>query len=224
MARKTYFDSQSVDLNDKHGRSLDLSLEACANSNMNTPAHLAASLLVWPKENRWLNASAIAFGAVLPDLSMFVFYGYQKSIGSSEQEIWGTLYFQENWQCFFDVLNSIPIAILLYVIFRWLKVRWAQLLVASAGLHMFCDLPLHHDDGHRHFLPLSNWRFESPISYWDPDHFGFFVAAIELGFAVSALVYVIRKGEKPIRRFAMGTLMLYAFAILILVVVLARRF
>ena len=191
---------------------------------MHTPAHLAASLLVWPKENRWVDASAVAFGAVLPDLSMFFFFAYQKAIGTPNKEIWETVYFEERWQYCFDLFNSIPMAILLFVIFRWLKVRWAQLLVASAGLHMLCDLPVHHDDGHRHFLPISNWRFESPVSYWDPAHFGILFATLELVFAVSALIYVMRIGEKPMSRIAIGTLAIYAIGIAILIFVLARAF
>ena len=165
---------------------------------MHTPAHIAASLFAWPKETRWIDASAVVFGAVLPDISMFFFYGYQKAIGTAESEIWGTLYFEANWQYFFDVFNSIPIAIVLFLVFRRLNIRWLQLLFASACLHMLCDLPVHHNDGHRHFLPLSNWRFESPVSYWDPEHFGLIFAAFELLFAIAALVYVMRKGDAPI--------------------------
>ena len=189
---------------------------------MHTPAHLAASLFVWPKETRWADAAAVAFGAVLPDLTMFLFYGYQKAIGTPEKEIWKTLYFEEQWQYCFDVFNSIPSAILLFIVFRWLKIRWAQLLVASAGLHMLCDLPVHHNDGHRHFLPISNWRFESPVSYWDPAHFGLIFATLEFVFAISALIFVMRKGEKPMSRIAIGTLTIYAMLIALLVFVLAR--
>ena len=191
---------------------------------MQTPAHIAASLFIWRNETRWTDVLAVAFGAALPDITMFFFYGYQKAIGSTEQEIWRTLYFEEHWQYSFDLFNSIPIALLLFVVFRQFKIRWAQLLVASAGLHMLCDLPVHHDDGHRHFLPLSNWRFESPVSYWDPAHYGYIFATIELTLAVSALIYVIRMGAKPTSRIAVATLAIYVSCIAILVFVLARPF
>ena len=38
---------------------------------MNTPAHIAASVLVWRNEPGWANATAVTLGAVLPDLPMF---------------------------------------------------------------------------------------------------------------------------------------------------------
>ena len=191
---------------------------------MQTPAHIAASLILWPRETRWVDASAIAAGAVLPDISMFFFYGYQKAVGATESDIWGSLYFEDHWQYFFDVFNSIPIAVVLFFIFVRLNIRWAKLLTASACLHMLCDLPVHHDDGHRHFLPLSNWRFESPVSYWDPEHFGLIFAAFELTFAIASLIYVIRKGSTPIKRIAIGTLAIYIAGIGLLAFVLGKRF
>ena len=47
-------------------------------------------------------------------------------------------------------------------------------------LHGLADLPLHHDDAHRQLWPLSDWRYASPLSYWDPRHYGHWVALAEL--------------------------------------------
>ena len=41
----------------------------------------------------------------------------------------------------------------------------------------------HRDDSHRHPYPLSDWRFISPLSYWDPVHHGQW-----LGLAEASLV------------------------------------
>jgi len=177
---------------------------------MMTPSHLAASLLLWRKEISWGDVAAVAVGAVLPDATMFLFYGYQKFVGATEALIWGELYFLDHWQYLFDVFNSFPISLVL-LLFAWrFKCRWLQLLLLSAMLHMVFDLPLHHDDGHRHFLPISNWRFESPISYWDPKHFGWIVAPIELIGSIFALVFVARSGSLPSQRIAWGMLGIYA--------------
>ena len=155
------------------------------------------------------------FGAVLPDLPMFAFYGYQKLWADrSEQEIWSSIYFQDNWQLFFDLFNSIPIAIALIIVFRVTGLRWGVLLCGSALLHMLCDLPVHHDDGHRHFLPLTQWRFESPVSYWDPNHHGMIFAICELVFSIGACTFVLVKNPSaPMRAIAGTTLAMYAIGI-----------
>ena len=55
---------------------------------------------------------------------------------------------------------------------------------AAALLHLTFDLPFHHDDAHPHFWPFSDWRFTSPLSYWDPAHDGGVIALAEVGLAV----------------------------------------
>ena len=182
---------------------------------MNTPAHVAASVLIWRGESGWASATAIALGAMLPDLPMFGFYAYQRLwVGSSEREIWSTLYFQQNWQLFFDVFNSIPLAIAAILLCQWGGWRWTMLLASSALVHMLCDLPLHHDDAHRHFLPLTTWRFSSPVSYWDHRHFGHIFMWIELVFAIGACLFVAWTGVHfPMRMVALGTLAMYAAGI-----------
>lgn len=177
---------------------------------MNTPAHVAASLLVWRNEPGWAGAAAVTVGALLPDLPMFGFYAYQKIIGSSEKQIWSEFYFQEDWQLLFDLFNSIPIAIILIAICYFCGFRFGMLLAASALLHMLCDLPLHHDDAHRHFLPLTTWRFESPVSYWDPKRFGQIFMWLELAFSLASCIYVGWWGDQwPMRIVAFGTLAIY---------------
>lgn len=190
---------------------------------MNTPAHIAASLLTWHKQAGKASAIAVAFGAVLPDAPMFVFYGYQKLIGSSEKQIWSTLYFDESWQLFFDIFNSIPLAILAMVLCYWAKNRFGLLLASSCLLHLLCDFPVHNDDAHRHFLPFTNWRFFSPVSYWDPKHFGQIFMAAELLFAVGASWYVWKKSPNPtMQKMSMGVLVLYALVLMAVGIVWMR--
>ena len=59
------------------------------------------------------------------------------------------------------------------------KARLWLLFFLSMGVHILADFPLHHDDAHRHFSPLSDWRFESPVSYWDPAHYGVLMSSLE---------------------------------------------
>lgn len=106
---------------------------------MNAPAHVAASLLIWRNEPGWGAATAVTVGALLPDAPMFAFYGYQKFIaGRSESDIWSTLYFDDRWQLFFDIFNSIPLMLLVIGVCYLFGFRLGVLLGASVLLHLCC--------------------------------------------------------------------------------------
>ena len=73
---------------------------------MNAPAHALIAVAALAAGRRRRYARHALLGAVLPDLPMFGFYVYQKFIGSTEQLIWSTLYFQPEWQLLFDLFND----------------------------------------------------------------------------------------------------------------------
>ena len=95
----------------------------------------------------------------------------------------------------FAIGNSMPLALLGLGIFLWQKRPAGAALFASMLLHHLADLPLHHDDAHRHFWPLSDYRFISPVSYWDPDHFGNYGALLETGLLLLASVVIWRRAK-----------------------------
>ncbi len=159
----------------------------CAGLNMNTVAHMviAAAALARPQspKRNW----AVVAGAVLPDISMFVFFAWSRVQGWSGDETWNVQYWTEPWQTLGAVLNSfVLLGILLLLALRrnWVLVSTA---CAAALIHLALDFPLHADDAHRHFWPVSNWRFFSPVSYWDPDYNGWLGGAIESVFTLGAL-------------------------------------
>ena len=130
---------------------------------------------------------------------MFVFFGWA-TLGTdmTSRQIWDEAYYWPFWQDIFDFWNSIPLALLGVGLGLWLRKRRPQLgtllavCCASIILHCLVDLPTHAEDAHRHFWPLSNYRFESPISYWDPEKGGQFFALFELALALVLSVYVFR--------------------------------
>ncbi|MEM7251546.1 MAG: hypothetical protein AAF493_09005 [Pseudomonadota bacterium] len=162
---------------------------------MNTPAHVVLNLVALNKRDdpRHLHL-AVFIGAIAPDAPMFWFYFYEKIIlRAPEHVIWSERYYDSGWQNFFDCFNSLPIIALLALAAWWFGQKFLIFLAASMALHVAGDLPLHHDDGHRHFWPLSEWRFESPVSYWDTAHHGDVVMWIEGLLVVLGCLWLIRR-------------------------------
>lgn len=147
---------------------------------MNTPAHVVLNALALGHARWRPHWGAITAGALLPDLPMFGFYLYQRVwLGTAERAIWSARYFDPDWQTFFDVFNSLPLIALGALVAWRARANTALVFFASMALHCLTDLPLHREDAHRHFFPLSSWRFESPVSYWDPAHHGLVFASLE---------------------------------------------
>lgn len=165
-----------------------------SSARLNTPAHIVFSLGLLGFRNASLFAVAIAFGAILPDLPMIGFYGYEKLTGVAEHQIWNVDYFLPGWQNLFDLFNSLPIYLLLGVVGWFAGKKAAAMMCFSAVIHCILDFLVHHDDAHRHFYPFTEFRFFSPVSYWDPNHYGNIMSALEVGlFLLVAAVLWVRQ-------------------------------
>ena len=116
----------------------------------------------------------------MPDAGMFLFYAWEKIKGVPEEQIWSVDFYMPFWQGVFDTTNSIPLIFIAGLVAWIFNHKMALVLLASMLIHVLFDLPVHHDDAHRHFFPFSNFRFISPISYWDPEHHGNLVSIIEV--------------------------------------------
>lgn len=161
---------------------------------MNTQAHVIVNLAFLGRAEKVCLFWPIVLGGLAPDAPMFAFYAWQKLVVKArEAEIWSEAYFRAEWQLIFDLPNSIPLA-LLAVLLAWrLGAPRVMAFFSSVILHCLGDLPLHHDDAHRHFLPVSDWRFESPISYWDPAHHGLLGAGLEATALLAAVAVLARR-------------------------------
>jgi hypothetical protein len=161
---------------------------------MNTPAHLVLNAAVLGR-GRWrAHWLPIALGAVLPDFAMVGFYLWQRAVvGASERTIWSETYFEPSWQALFDAFHSFPLIAGGAAAASWLGSPRGLALFASMALHSLCDLPLHHDDAHAHFFPLSPWRFASPVSYWDAGRHGGAFMAAELAIVLAGAAALWRR-------------------------------
>jgi hypothetical protein len=160
---------------------------------VNTTSHLILNLAILRRPAQPQVTWPVLLGALLPDIAMFVFYGWAKLVARlPEAVIWREAFFSERWQNVFAVGNSVPLAAIgLGIAAALQRPLWA-FCFASMLLHHLGDLPLHHDDAHRHFFPLSNFRLISPVSYWDPQHYGTLVALVELVAVLAASAYLLR--------------------------------
>ncbi|WP_299297596.1 cobalamin biosynthesis protein CobQ [uncultured Tateyamaria sp.] len=162
---------------------------------MNTPAHLLMGAAVFGRPAQTKILLAAFFGAVLPDLSLYVMAGTSLLIlGISPQRVFNELYFSDAWQTVFAIDNSFILWGILCLVAIWWRRPWAVALTGAALLHLCLDFPLHHDDGRPHFWPMSNWVFESPVSYWDSAQGANWVAPIELVMALGCgVVLLVRR-------------------------------
>ena len=74
--------------------------------------------------------------------------------------------------------------------------RQSAVGIAFAGawlLHSAFDFPLHNHDARMHFWRLTDWKFISPISYWDNSRGGAVVGVAELILAATLSVVLVRR-------------------------------
>ncbi len=148
---------------------------------MNTPSHLVINLALLGGVAGNPPVAAVALGSVLSDLPLWIFYLYARLIRRLPQHvIWGKACDESALHRVSDAAHSFPLIILAITVSAWLQNTWWLWLFISMGLHALFDLFLHHDDAHRHFFPLSDWCFASPVSYWDVRYHGAIAARLEI--------------------------------------------
>ena len=161
---------------------------------MNTPAHLIFGLAAFGDTTRKAVTAAALAGALIPDLSLYLMAGtHLLVLDTPAKVVFDQLYFSESWQSIFRIDNSIVLWGIALVVGFMLRSSVAIALCAAALLHLGLDFLLHHDDGRAHFWPISNWKFQSPVSYWDSNHYGNIVGPTEILLSLAACVWLWRK-------------------------------
>jgi len=93
---------------------------------MNTPGHYILNLALLSKTISPKNNMAIAIGAILPDVPIFIFYFVAKFIYKMpEGKIWSEAYYEPFWQNIIALFHSIPpIGIPTTTVELWHLSRW----------------------------------------------------------------------------------------------------
>jgi len=158
---------------------------------MNTPAHLLLGAAVFGRGPSKPVLWAALLGCALPDMSLYALAGVSLFVLNIPAErVFNDLYFSEAWQTVFAIDNSFVVWGGVLGLALWSRRAWAIALCGAALLHIALDFPLHHDDGRPHFWPVSDWVFESPVSYWDRDHGAMWVGPLEAGLAMAAALSI----------------------------------
>ncbi|WP_147124285.1 cobalamin biosynthesis protein CobQ [Shimia ponticola] len=174
---------------------------------MNTPAHLLLGAAAFGKVAQPRVTAAAVVGALLPDLSLYLMGAYAFFVlGLSPQVVFGELYFSDAWQQVFAIDNSFVLWGLALAVAIWTRTAWAIALCGSALLHIAFDFPLHADDARMHFWPLTDWKFHSPVSYWETSRGGAVIGAIEMLFVVVLAVILLIRHSHWTWRVGFGTL------------------
>ncbi|MEJ6399440.1 cobalamin biosynthesis protein CobQ [Yoonia sp. 208BN28-4] len=155
---------------------------------MNTPAHLIFGLTAFGTPRSKAVTAAALIGSLIPDLSLYLLVAWEMQVmGTPPRVVFGEMYFSESWQSIFRIDNSMVLWGIALAIAIMVGSKLVIALTGAAMLHLMLDFPLHHDDGRAHFWPISNWIFESPVSYWDGAHYGDIVSI----FAVIAVLICV---------------------------------
>ena len=182
---------------------------------MMSQTHVLLSAAAFTKPGAPVRNSAAILGAILPDASIYVMLAILRLQGVEQRRIWDEIYWQEPWQFFSAVSNSFPlflsIALIGLVMQRFAKTSmmvFVSVFLAGLGLsallHLAFDFPVHADDAHRHFWPVTDWRFFSPLSYWDSRYFGDYVSLFEGLIGITASIILLRRFKLVWVRIAVG--------------------
>src|SRR3954470_19135367 len=177
--------------------------------DVNTPTHVLMGMAAFGSPKAPKLTVAAALGGLLPDGPAILMVLWASRVqGYGPGMIFGTLYFSPSWQALLAPWHSVPLWALVLALGLYLRSPATEAFPASGLLHQACDFPVHADDPHRHFWPLSDWRFHSPVSYWDPRHYGRLFEPFEFALTLGLLAFLAWRYRSPWLRGALGLLAL----------------
>lgn len=164
---------------------------------MQTPTHTLLALVLLARKGEPVRNRAVLFGSLIPDAFIYICWIWLSLNGVSQDRIWNEIYFEAGVQFWGALSNSIPIYMALACIgwFTRKKKHGGLLLFFALAvlIHIVSDFPVHAEDAHQHFWPFSTWRFHSPISYWDVQHYGRIAGIVETVLGLGLVTVLLRR-------------------------------
>ena len=154
---------------------------------MNTPAHLILGAAAFARAGSSRVTAAALAGGFLPDLSLYLLAGWHLLVlGTPGNVVFGVHYYSDAWQQIFAIDNSFVFWGIGLGAAIALRVPWAIAFAGAGMLHLVLDFPLHTHDARMHFWPLTDWKFISPVSYWEGARGGDIVGWVEFSIVIGA--------------------------------------
>ncbi len=164
---------------------------------MNTQTHILLASALLTRRGEKARNIAVVVGAFLPDVPVFALFGIASAMGYTSQDVFDDFYFRAEMRNIMGAFNSFFVAAVFAVAGWFFRERWwgwpLVFFAAAIAVHAATDLPVHVDDGHRHFWPFSSFVFNSPYSYWDRSHGGGTVSVIEAVFGIVCAIVLWRR-------------------------------
>ena len=149
---------------------------------------------------------AIVAGGLAPDVALYllnlgtlIYYPLVDgmSFGAAHDRAMYDLYFNSTWWIVAHNLLHAPLLLsALYAGAALLAGEWkrrVRYFAVGALLHSLIDVVVHHDDGPLVLFPFSlSIRFTSPVSYWDPDHYGWIFRPFDLAVTIAGIIWLAR--------------------------------
>jgi len=188
---------------------------------VNSPTHTLLALALLSKRGEKKRNWAVALGSIIPDAAIYLWAPYQSLVkGVSGEKLWRELYFAEPMQNLIAYFNSIPIYGALAVLGYVMRAKtWGKLTLffaLAALIHMVTDMPVHNHDAYRHFWPFSDWRFISPLSYYEAEYHAGWVSLVEAAIALLSIVVLWRRFPKRWIKISLSILAIFYLALPIL--------
>jgi len=189
---------------------------------MNTPSHMLINAAVGKKLEQYgirPMYTALVVGSFMPDIPLTVMsvvfiawngWGFGTLSGAEAAEVafYDKFYFDPLWVAGHHLFHA-PLLILLWMALGWwfgfrkgrTWGKWIFWFAVGNALHSALDIPTHYNDGPLLLFPF-NWdiRFNSPVSYWDPDAYGIQFTIFEGIVDLMLIVYFIGEWRERRRR------------------------
>lgn len=178
---------------------------------MNTQSHVIMGAVLMGRGVP-LKAWAGALGGITPDIPMLLIVIGLKLAGTPDRVIFGELYWQNWWQICNAIGHNFWLWGSLTVLGLYMRERlstsargydgWTtvSLFAGSALLHTAVDFICHREDAHMSLWPVTRWKFMSPVSYYDPQHYGTWFSLFEAALGLTLAILLFRQFKHRLLR------------------------